>query len=169
MKLSLAFMPFLMAGALVAQQPPAPATGQPGYQKPTSTQNQAQTGRRGNRSEYFIQHLSNQLGLTPDQQTQVRSIFADTRKSAEALAPKMREEREALKMAVKSGNDREIDRVLQQNSQLNADFEAMHVKAMAKVYRLLTPDQKTKFDQLDSGWFAPTHHMHGARNNASRS
>jgi Spy/CpxP family protein refolding chaperone len=169
MKLSLAFMPFLMAGALVAQQSPAPATGRSGYNAPTSTQNQARTGERANHSEYFVQHLSKELSLTPDQQTQVRNIFADTRKSAEALAPKMQQEREALKTAVKSGNDREIDRILQQNSQLNADYEAMHVKAMAKVYRILTPDQKTKFDQLGSGWFAPTHHMHGARNNANRS
>jgi Spy/CpxP family protein refolding chaperone len=65
----------------------------------------------------------------------------------------MREERAALKTAIKNGDDREIDRILHQDAQLNADFRAVHIKAIAKVYAVLTPDQKTKFDQLHAAWF----------------
>jgi Spy/CpxP family protein refolding chaperone len=132
--------------------------GQPGTNEYS---NQKFSGRAEgtNRSDYISEHLAKELNLTRDQQMKVREIFADTRHRAEALQPKMREERDALKNAVKTGNDREIDRILQQNSQLNTDFEAMHVKAMAKVYTLLTPEQKKLFDQLDSGWFGPSHHV----------
>ena len=118
----------------------------------------AQSQTREYRSGYMVRYLSKQLNLTPDQQAQARRIFADTRKSSEALMPKIREEHEALNAAVKTGNDHEIDRILQQNSQLNSDFEAMHVKAMAKVYQTLTSDQKAKFDQLGSRWVGAGHH-----------
>jgi Spy/CpxP family protein refolding chaperone len=130
--------------------------GQPGT---NGYSNQKYTGRTGaNRSDYVSEYLARELNLTREQQMKVRDVFAETHRRAEALEPKMREERDALKTAVKTGNDREIDRILRANSEVNAEFEAMHVKAMAKVYTMLTPEQKTKFDQLDAGWFAPAHH-----------
>jgi Spy/CpxP family protein refolding chaperone len=152
MKLPLAFLAIVMAGTLAAQKTPEPGSIQNDSNQKYSNQTRAAKG-----PDYISEHLAKELNLTADQQTKVRAIFADTHQRAQALEPKMREEREALKTAVKAGNDREIDRILQQNSQLNADFEALHVKAMAKVYAMLTPDQKTKFDQLDAGWFGPVH------------
>jgi Spy/CpxP family protein refolding chaperone len=83
----------------------------------------------------------------------MKAIFADARQRREAFAPKMREERAALKSALQKGDDREIDRIVHQNAQLNADVTALHVKAMAKVYAILTPDQKAKFDHLGGGRF----------------
>jgi Spy/CpxP family protein refolding chaperone len=152
MKLPLAFLAIIVAGTLAAQQSTQPGSNQNYSNQKYSNQTQATKG-----PDYISEHLAKELSLTPDQQTKVRAIFADTHQRAQALEPKMREEREALKTAVKAGNDREIDQILQQNAQLNADFQAMHVKAMAKVYALLTPDQKVKFDQLDAGWFGPAH------------
>jgi Spy/CpxP family protein refolding chaperone len=70
----------------------------------------------------------------------------------------MREERASLKTAIKKGDDREIDRILHQDAQLNADFRAVHIKAIAKVYAILTPDQKTKFDQSRAAWFGRARH-----------
>jgi Spy/CpxP family protein refolding chaperone len=148
MKPLFTFLPVLMAGALFAQQT-APSGGNP----PSTTRQQS----AARRSDYTA-HLTRALNLTPDQQTKVKAIFADARQRREALAPKMREERAALKTAVQNGNDREIDRIVHQNAQLNADARALHVKAMAKVYALLTPDQKAKFDQLRANRFGREHH-----------
>jgi Spy/CpxP family protein refolding chaperone len=164
MKVPLVFLAIAMAGTLAAQQGTQPSSNQ-NY----SNQKYSNRTEATKRSDYISEHLAKELNLTPDQQTKVRAIFADTHQRAQALEPKMREEREALKTAVKAGNDREIDRILQQNSQLNADFEAMHVKAMAKVYAMLTPDQKTKFDQLDHGWFGPAQHGAARTANGPRS
>ncbi|HEY6345340.1 MAG TPA: Spy/CpxP family protein refolding chaperone [Bryobacteraceae bacterium] len=148
MKTLYTFLTILMAGALYAQQP-VPSGANP----PTTTRQQSAA-----RSDYAARHLTRALNLTPDQQTKVKAIFADARQRREALAPKMREERAALKTAVQKGDDREIDRILHQNAQLNADVRAVHVKAMARVYTLLTPDQKTKFDQLRAGRFGRERH-----------
>jgi Spy/CpxP family protein refolding chaperone len=164
MKLPLAFLAIIVAGTLAAQQSTQPGSNQNYSNQKYSNQTQATKG-----PDYISEHLTKELNLTADQQTKVRAIFADTHQRAQALEPKMREEREALKTAVKAGDDREIDRILQQNAQLNADFQAMHVKAMAKVYALLTPDQKVKFDQLDAGWFGPAHHGAARTANGPRS
>jgi len=157
MKKTLTLLIAGMAGTLMAQTSTQASPNQSG----TSS---AQAQSRQRRSDFMVQHLTNQLNLTSDQQTRVRKIFVDSRKNSEAIMPKIREEHEALTSAVKSGNDHEIDRILQQNSQVNADFEANHVKAMAKVYQLLTPEQKTRFDQMDSRWFS--RERHGAAKNA---
>jgi Spy/CpxP family protein refolding chaperone len=171
MKMPLVFLAIMVAGTLAAQVPGVPGVpglpgvpGVPGVPNvpgvpsgvpsvPSGVPGVQTHGTKG--ADYTSEDLAKELNLTADQQTKVRAIFADTHQRAQALEPKMSEEREALKTAVKAGDDSEIDRILQQNSQVNADFQAMHVKAMAKVYALLTPDQKVKFDQLDSGWFGP--------------
>jgi protein CpxP len=126
--------------------------------QPNQTQPTVPRGAENRHGRNFgYERLSRELNLTADQKEQVRSIFMNARSHREALAPKLREEREALKAAVKSGNDREIDRIVQQNAQVNAEAEALHVKTMARVYAILTPDQKTKFDQLTSQRFARAH------------
>src|SRR5215471_8596604 len=135
MRLPLAFTAVAIAGALAAQTPATPPTGG------APTYGRAQTGERVGRRgpDFFAQRLTRELSLTPDQQMKVRQIFADTRKSAEALNPKMSEQHAALKAAIKANNDAEIDRILHDNCGMNADFHALHAKAMAKVYQLLTP------------------------------
>ena len=49
--------------------------------------------------------------------------------------------------AVKTDNEQQIDHLVQQNSQLNAQAREIHAKAMAKFYAILNPDQKAKMDQ----------------------
>jgi len=148
-----------MAGTLVAQAPNSSGAGQTGADQnaPAQTRSQNRPATTQNRAErrtnWMVRQLTNELNLTTDQQSQVRNIFAEAHKSQQALEPKIREEHLALKSAVKSGNDAEIDRILQSNSQLNTQLQAAHIKAMAKVYKILTPDQQTKFDQMDSSWF----------------
>jgi Spy/CpxP family protein refolding chaperone len=130
MKLPTALLSVLMASGLMAQ-PPAPA--------PSSA-----------RSGGILQSLTQRLDLTADQQARAKAIFADARQQAKALAPRLREERSALKAAVKSDAESQIDQITAKNAQLTAQIEAVHVKAMAKVYAMLTPDQKAKFDRMDA-------------------
>jgi Spy/CpxP family protein refolding chaperone len=151
MKLPLAFTALAIAGTLAAQNPLPPGHPLAGGQAQTGER----FGRRG--GDFFVQRLTRELALTPDQQMKVRQIFADTRKSAEALNPKMGEQHAALRAAIKANNDAEIDRIIHDNCGMIADFHALHAKAMAKVYQLLTPTQKTKFDQMDMRWFGPMH------------
>ncbi len=98
----------------------------------------------------MMQRLSTRLNLSTDQQQQARTIFQESRTQMQALAPQLKQERTAISAAIKSDNEQQIDQVLQQNASLNAQARAIHAKAMAKFYQILTPDQKAKFDQARS-------------------
>jgi Spy/CpxP family protein refolding chaperone len=127
MKLGSFLIPLFAAGLLSAQTAPAAHHRVPGGQ--------------------MMQRLSTTLNLTADQQALAKGIFQQSREQTNAIAPKLREERQAISGAVKSDNEQQIDQVLKQNAQLNAQARAIHAKAMAKFYRILTPEQKAKFDQ----------------------
>jgi Spy/CpxP family protein refolding chaperone len=131
MKFGSVLLPIFAAGILSAQTAqPAPHHRVPG----------------GN----MMQRLSTRLNLSTDQQQQARTIFQESRTQMQALAPQLKQERTAISAAIKSDNEQQIDQVLQQNASLNAQARAIHAKAMAKFYQILTPDQKAKFDQARS-------------------
>jgi Spy/CpxP family protein refolding chaperone len=127
MKLSTFLLPFCVAGMLAAQ------TAAPAPKHAHSD---------------MVGRLSMRLKLTPGQQNQAQAIFKQSRADAKSLSPNLRDERVALKAAVKTDNEAQIDQILQQNSQLNAQARAIHAKAMAKFYQILTPAQKAKFDRM---------------------
>ena len=126
MKPSPLFLSLFVAGILSAQTAPAP---------------HARVGDR------MMQRLTAQLNLTPDQQAQAHAIFKNSRQQAQALRPQLQQERQAMSNAVKSDNEAQIDQLTQQNSQLNGQLRAIHAKARAQFYALLTPAQKTTYDQ----------------------
>jgi len=97
---------------------------------------------------HMVHRLTAKLNLTQDQQNQAKTIFGKARADERALGPKLRQERVALKSAIKSDKETQIDAILQQNSQLNAQARAIHAKAVARFYQILTPAQKTQFDQM---------------------
>ena len=127
-------LPFCVAGMLAAQTPAAPQT--------------APHPRAKHAHADMVHRLAVRLNLNADQQKQARAIFQQSRADAKALAPKLREDRMALKSAVKTDNEAQIDQIMQQDSQLHAQARAVHAKAMAKFYQILTPDQKAKFDHM---------------------
>lgn len=137
MKIPLILVPVLMAGAMMAQQTPAP-------NQPPAHRNAHQTAAR---HRTMLQRLTARLNLTSDQQSQVKAILKDSRAQAKDLSAKLKDERSALEAAVKSDSSQEIDRITQQNAQVNAQIRAVRAKAMAKIYAVLTPDQKAKIDQ----------------------
>ncbi len=96
----------------------------------------------------MLKRMTARLNLTPDQQNKAKSIFGKARTEERALGPKLREERTALRAAVKTDNEGRIDQILQQNSQLNTQAREIHTKAVAEFYQILTPAQKTQFDQM---------------------
>lgn len=144
MKFTPLILPVLLAAAMSAQTT-APA-------KPQHQRN----------PQMMMQKLTSDLNLTADQQAKAQAIFDQSRQQRKALAPKLREERGAVLNAIKTDNTRQIDRVIQENSQVNAQAREIHAKAMAKFYAMLTPDQKAKMDQKMShsmgGSMGPRHH-----------
>lgn len=134
----------LTAGLVGAQS--APATAAPQSVNETQSSSAHHRGA-ANWQDRMVQRMATRLNLTPVQQTQVRAILRESREHNKALSAKFRQERMALREAVKADAVAQIDHITQQNAQLNAQVTANHLKTMAKVYATLTPDQKIKFDQ----------------------
>jgi len=98
----------------------------------------------------MMQRLSEHLNLTPDQRQQVRAMFRDASAQTKPLRARLREERTSLAVAIKAGSEKQIDEITSQNADAVAKLQAIHAKTMAKVYTILTPDQKAKFDMVYS-------------------
>jgi Spy/CpxP family protein refolding chaperone len=141
------FYSLFAAGSLIISTAAAQTSSTPNQPNP-SPQTRSQRVRPHHRvmGDQMVSRLTKRLNLTPDQQTQARSIFGDAHKQAQALAPKLRGERQAMSAAIKSDNEASIDQIARQDAQLNSQARAIHAKAMAKFYSTLTADQKAKFD-----------------------
>ncbi len=135
------FLSLFAAGLLSAQTPAQPST-QTTTQPTTPMKNHHRVPGGA-----MMQRLSKRLNLTADQQQQAKAIFQQARQQRMALAPKLKDEHQAMSAAVKSDNEQQIDQILQNNASLNAQARAIHAKAMAKFYQILTPEQKAQFDQ----------------------
>ena len=126
----------LVAGMALAQNPPA--------------QNSPHAGRHGAQASSMIDRLSARLNLTDAQKQQAQSIFADARKTAQPVRAQIRQDKQALAAAVKSGSKADIDRISNNMGPLLAQASAIHAKAFANFYTILTPEQKSKVDQRSS-------------------
>lgn len=104
----------------------------------------------------MVHRFAARLNLTPDQQNQAKAIFGKARADEKAFAPQLRQERVALRNAIKTDNESQIDQILKQDAQLNAQARAIHARAIAKFYQILSPAQKVQFDH-------PRSHRHPAQ------
>jgi Spy/CpxP family protein refolding chaperone len=127
----------LASGMLFAQTPAPPAPSQPPAQH-----------RQWKRGQFF-DRMAAQLNLTDDQKQQAKTILQSARESSRPLREQLRQSRMALRNAVKAGkSDAEIDQLSANVGNLVGQMTANHTKAFAKVYNLLTPEQRAKADQL---------------------
>ena len=146
-------MAALASGMMFAQAPAPPA-------QPESPAQRWQQ-RRGR----MFDRMATKLNLTDDQKQQARSIMQSARESAQPITQQLKQNRQALRDAVKAGkSDADIDQLAASTGTLMGQATAIRTKAFAKVYALLTPEQRTKADQLGGhGMFMRGHgHGHGA-------
>jgi len=88
------------------------------------------------------------LNLTAAQKQQSKTIFDDAKQKAEPIRQEMRQNREALHAAVKANNISQIERLSSHQGELQGKALAIRSEAMAKFYAILTPEQRTKADQM---------------------
>lgn len=126
----------LAAGMAIAQ---APATGSHPASRTTPS---AHPGCA--RFEEMMQALD----LTPQQRESAKTIFSDARQKAEPIRLAMRQNREALDAAVKANDTAQIERLATHQGELQGKALAIRSEARAKFYAMLTPEQRTKADQM---------------------
>ena len=100
---------------------------------------------RSNRLDFLAGYLS----LTDSQKSQAKTIFDAATTAASTAQGQLTAAHDALTVAVKANRaDSELDRLTAAVGVIHGQLEAIHAKAMAKFYALLTAEQKTKFDAL---------------------
>ncbi len=88
------------------------------------------------------------LDLTQAQKTQAQQLFDSSRKAAEPIVAELKQGRDAMREAVKAGDEQKIDQLSQAQGVLAGRLIAIHTKAIAEFYQTLTPDQKVKAEKL---------------------
>jgi Spy/CpxP family protein refolding chaperone len=94
------------------------------------------------------QQMMQALNLTAAQRQQTDTIFSDARQKAQPIRQEIRQNREALHAAVKANNTSEIERLSAHQGELQGAALTVRSEAMAKFYAILTPEQRTKWDQI---------------------
>lgn len=109
----------------------------------------AQPGGRGgpgpgNRLDFLAGYLS----LTDSQKEQAKAIFDAAEVAAEGVSGQLASARDTLNAAVKQdAPEAQLDQLAAALGVVNGRLAAIHAKASAKFYVLLTAEQKTKYDQ----------------------
>lgn len=88
------------------------------------------------------------LNLTPAQKQQAKTIFQQTRQSVQPVAQQAKQNRQALAAAVKANDTNQIQQLATQQGTLQGQLLTLRAESMAKFYSILTPDQRTKADQI---------------------
>jgi len=148
-------MAALASGMLLAQISTPPA------QPPSSAQSWQQARGR------MFDRIAAQLNLTDDQKQQAQAILQASRHSAQPVTQQLKQNRQALHEAIKAGKpDADIDQLAATSGNLMGQVTAIRTKAFARIYALLTPEQRIKADQLGDrvhGMFMGGHgHGHGS-------
>jgi Spy/CpxP family protein refolding chaperone len=130
----LAAMPAIAAGLLLAQNSATTAPQQP-------------AGPQA-RSAHHFDMLATALDLTAAQKQQAQAILSAARQSAQPVMQQLKQSRQSLIAAVKAGDNAQIDEIATSQGVLEGQITAIHGKAFAQVYALLSPQQKAKADQM---------------------
>jgi Spy/CpxP family protein refolding chaperone len=88
------------------------------------------------------------LNLTDAQKQQAKTILQSARQTAQPLAQQLKQDRAALTAAVEAGDSARIQQLSTEMGSLRGNVLGVRSLAMAKFYALLTPDQKTKAEEL---------------------
>lgn len=123
----------LAAGMALAQ--PAPAA---------NSSNSSRAGKWAAARQRWEQSLN----LSDMQKQQAKTIFQSARQSALPLRNELRQDRQALRLAVKTNDPAQIQKLTAEEGHVIGKLMAVHSEAFARFYQDLTPAQRAKADQM---------------------
>jgi Spy/CpxP family protein refolding chaperone len=88
------------------------------------------------------------LNLSDAQKAAIQTINQQARQSAQLLQPQFKVNRQAMADAVKLNDTAKITQIATALGVLQGQLIAIQSGARAKVYAILTPEQKTKLEQI---------------------
>jgi Spy/CpxP family protein refolding chaperone len=91
------------------------------------------------------------LDLTDAQKAEIRAIYQNARQANQSLHDQLRTIHEQELAAIKAGkSDAELQSLANSAGPLMAQLHASNLIAQAKAYKVLTPEQREKLEQLRS-------------------
>lgn len=105
---------------------------------------------RGGGPQDMVEHISRELNLTDAQKEQVKTILEAQRATEEERHTKLDDIRKQIDAATANGqfDEAQVRPLANQQAQLMADEMVDHLRMHAKLYSLLTAEQRTKADQM---------------------
>jgi Spy/CpxP family protein refolding chaperone len=105
-----------------------------------------------------LARMANYLNLTTAQRAQAKTIFHEAGQSAKPVRQQLRETRQSLQAAIKSGNSDQIQQLTATEGTEKGQLSAIRATAFAKLYPTLTPEQQQKLAE-----FQHSRKVHGQR------
>lgn len=98
----------------------------------------------------MLEHMSRELNLTDAQKQQVKAVMDSVGPTAEGLHAKLEDVHKQIGAATANGqfDETQVRGLASQQAQLEADLMVEHLRAMSKVYSILTPEQRTKAEAM---------------------
>jgi Spy/CpxP family protein refolding chaperone len=96
-----------------------------------------------------LDFMATALDLTAAQKETAKGIFDQAKTSAQPIRDQLKQNHEAMAAAIKAGkSEAELTQLATQEGTLMGQLAAIRAKAFSSFYAQLTPEQKTKADQL---------------------
>jgi Spy/CpxP family protein refolding chaperone len=96
-----------------------------------------------------LDFLTGYLSLSDTQRQQAQTIFDAAQTASETARGQLTSARDALRAGVRANQtDAQLDQLAAAVGTAQGRIEAIHAKASAKFYALLTAEQKAKYDEL---------------------
>ncbi len=107
----------------------------------------------GEFSPRMMEHLSRELNLTDAQQAEMKSTLDAARPTLEPLMQRMDELHKQLDAATANGHfdEAQVRAIATQQAQVMVELTVEHERMKAKLYNMLTPEQRAKADQMHGG------------------
>lgn len=94
------------------------------------------------------------LDLTDAQKTQIKQIMTSEKPTLHPLMLQEGQAHQQMMQLVTSGkfddSQAQAQAIISQEAQIHSQIELEHARIMSQAYQILTPDQKTKFAQLQA-------------------
>ena len=113
-------------------------------------QGQGRSERRHGPGPEMMEHMARALGLSEDQKTQIKALMDGIQAGEEARHTKMDELRKQLEAATANGqfDETKVREIANQQAQIHADQIVEHERMKAKIFSLLTPEQRVKAEEM---------------------
>src|SRR5271154_7504318 len=104
----------------------------------------------GNGVQRRVAFLTDRLSLTSAQQTQITAILNVADPNASTSRASMKAAHDSLNTAVQAGDSAAMEQAATNIGNLTAQNTLARAKSDAAIYKLLTPDQRTKYAQMQA-------------------